>query len=144
MFPILFLSGVFFPIADAPQWIKDFANIFPVAHLIDSFTALLRPGDDGQRLHLRPGEPARGWTAVGLFVATRRFRVEMTAAGGDRRACADRLTRAGVDSAAMAESVSHTPFAVFNQDRQSDSIADHPARRRFTRSSAGDLAADHA
>ena len=87
MFPILFLSGVFFPISDAPQWIKDVANIFPVAHLVDSFTACFDPATTGSGFTGDLWNPLI-WTAVGLFVATRRFRVEMTAAGGDRRRAA--------------------------------------------------------
>jgi ABC-2 type transport system permease protein len=83
MFPILFLSGVFFPIGDAPQWIQTVANIFPVAHLIDSFTACFDPATTGTGFTGDLWNPLI-WTAVGLFVATRRFRVEMTAAGGDR------------------------------------------------------------
>ena len=47
MFPIIFLSGVFFPIGDAPQWIQDVANIFPVAHLVDAFTACFDPATTG-------------------------------------------------------------------------------------------------
>jgi ABC-2 type transport system permease protein len=84
MFPILFLSGVFFPIADAPQWIKDVANIFPVAHLVDSFTACFDPATTGSGFTSDLWNPLV-WTAVGLFIAVRRFRLEMTAAGGDRR-----------------------------------------------------------
>jgi ABC-2 type transport system permease protein len=87
MFPILFLSGVFFPIADAPQWIRDVANIFPVAHLVDAFTGCFDPATTGTGFTSDLWNPLI-WTAVGLFVATRRFRVEMTAAGGDRRRAA--------------------------------------------------------
>jgi ABC-2 type transport system permease protein len=84
MFPVLFLSGVFFPIGDAPQWIKDVANIFPVAHLVDAFTACFDPATTGTGFTSDLWNPLV-WTAVGLFIAVRRFRIEMTAAGGDRR-----------------------------------------------------------
>ena len=47
MFPLIFLSGVFFPIGDAPQWIQDVANIFPVAHLVDAFTGCFDPATTG-------------------------------------------------------------------------------------------------
>ncbi len=87
MFPILFLSGVFFPIGDAPQWIQDVANFFPVAHVVDSFTACFDPATTGSGFTSDLWN-LLAWTAVGLFVATRRFRVEMTAAGGDRRRAA--------------------------------------------------------
>jgi ABC-2 type transport system permease protein len=84
MFPILFLSGVFFPIGTAPQWIQTVADIFPVAHLVDSFTSCFDPATTGTGFTSDLWNPLV-WAAVGLFVATRRFRVEMTAAGGDRR-----------------------------------------------------------
>lgn len=84
MFPVLFLSGVFFPIADAPQWIQDVANIFPVAHLIDAFTGCFDPATTGSGFTSDLWSLV-AWTAIGLVIAARRFRVEMTAAGGDGR-----------------------------------------------------------
>jgi ABC-2 type transport system permease protein len=87
MFPIIFLSGVFFPISDAPDWLQQVADIFPVAHLVDAFTACFDPATTGSGFS---GDlwSLVAWTAVGLVVAARRFRVEMTAAGGDRRSVA--------------------------------------------------------
>jgi ABC-2 type transport system permease protein len=84
MFPLIFLSGVFFPIGEAPQWIQDVANVFPVAHLVDAFTGCFDPATTGSGF---TGDywSLVVWTAIGLFVASRRFRVEMTAAGGDHR-----------------------------------------------------------
>jgi ABC-2 type transport system permease protein len=84
MFPIIFLSGVFFPISDAPDWLQRVANVFPVAHLVDAFTACFDPSTTGSGFSSDLWS-LLAWTAVGLFVAARRFRVEMTAAGGDRR-----------------------------------------------------------
>jgi ABC-2 type transport system permease protein len=85
MFPLIFLSGVFFPIGTAPQWVQDVANFFPVAHLVDAFTSCFDPATTGSGF-TSDFLPLIAWTAVGLVVATRRFRVEMTAAGGDHRA----------------------------------------------------------
>jgi ABC-2 type transport system permease protein len=84
MFPIISLSGVFFPISDAPDWLQRVANVFPVAHLVDAFTACFDPSTTGSGFSSDLWS-LLAWTAVGLFVAARRFRVEMTAAGGDRR-----------------------------------------------------------
>ena len=84
MFPLIFLSGVFFPIGDAPQWIQTVANIFPVAHLVDAFTGCFDPATTGSGF-TSDYWSLLIWTGIGLFVASRRFRVEMTAAGGDRR-----------------------------------------------------------
>ena len=83
MFPLIFLSGVFFPIGQAPQWVQDVANVFPIAHLVDAFTGCFDPATTGSGF-TSDYWSLLIWTAVGLFVASRRFRVEMTAAGGDR------------------------------------------------------------
>jgi ABC-2 type transport system permease protein len=84
MFPVLFLSGVFFPINDAASWIQHLADVFPVAHLVDALTACFDPATTGSGFSSDLWSLI-AWTAVGLVVATRRFRVEMTAAGGDAR-----------------------------------------------------------
>jgi ABC-2 type transport system permease protein len=85
MFPVIFLSGVFFPITDAPTWVKEVANVLPVAHLIDSFTACFDPTTTGSGFTSDLWSLVL-WTGIGLAIAVRRFRVEMTAAGSDRRA----------------------------------------------------------
>jgi ABC-2 type transport system permease protein len=84
MFPIIFLSGVFFPINDAPSWIQHMADVFPVAHLVDALIACFDPATAGTGFSSDLWALV-AWTAVGLVVATRRFRIEMTAAGGDAR-----------------------------------------------------------
>jgi ABC-2 type transport system permease protein len=84
MFPIVFLSGVFFPITEAPDWLQHIADIFPVAHLVDAFTACFDPSTTGSGFSSDLWS-LLAWTAIGVVVAARRFRVEMTAAGGDRR-----------------------------------------------------------
>jgi ABC-2 type transport system permease protein len=84
MFPIIFLSGVFFPISEAPDWLQHIANVFPVAHLVDAFAACFDPSTTGSGFSSDLW-PLVLWAAIGLFVAARRFRVEMTAAGGDAR-----------------------------------------------------------
>lgn len=40
IFPLLFLSGIFFPITDsAPEWISTVGNLFPVRHFADAMRA---------------------------------------------------------------------------------------------------------
>jgi hypothetical protein len=58
--------------------------VFPVAHLVDALTACFDPATTGSGFSSDLWSLI-AWTAVGLVVATRRFRVEMTAAGGDAR-----------------------------------------------------------
>jgi ABC-2 type transport system permease protein len=82
MFPIVFLSGVFFPIGEGPDWLQHIADVFPVAHLVDAFAACFDPSTTGSGFSSELW-PLVLWAGIGLFVAARRFRVEMTAAGGD-------------------------------------------------------------
>ena len=82
MFPVVFLSGVFFPIAEAPDWVQHIANVLPVAHLVDSFTACFDPATTGSGF---TGDlwSLVLWPGIGLAVAIRRFRVEMAPIGGE-------------------------------------------------------------
>jgi ABC-2 type transport system permease protein len=76
--PLSFISGVFYPLQGAPDWLVKLANVFPLHHLVVAF--------DGA---LQPNAPHNGWssdlwslvlwTAIGLFVAVRRFSREATA-----------------------------------------------------------------
>jgi len=72
LLPLSFISGVFYPLQGAPDWLVKLANVFPLHHLVNAF--------DGA---LQPGAPHHGWsndlwslvawTAIGVFVAVRRF-----------------------------------------------------------------------
>jgi ABC-2 type transport system permease protein len=79
MFPVIFLSGVFFPLNDAPDWINHVADVFPVAHLVDALTTCFDPATTGAGFTSGLWSLVL-WTAIGLFVAARRFRVEMSPA----------------------------------------------------------------
>jgi ABC-2 type transport system permease protein len=71
--PLYFISGVFVPDANNPQWLRDVANVFPVRHLAQ---ALLRGWDPLSRA---PGIAwghlgiVAAWGVAGLLVAIRRF-----------------------------------------------------------------------
>jgi ABC-2 type transport system permease protein len=81
--PLLFLSGIFFPIGDdAPAWIKAVSNIFPIRHF---FEAMVN-GFLGNLTVSTPGGPVRVfpfdwwdlavvaiWGVVGLLLAVRYF-----------------------------------------------------------------------
>jgi ABC-2 type transport system permease protein len=74
LFPLSFLSGVFFPINGAPDWVKTLADIFPLSHLVAAFTACFSPYTQGSGF--APGDLAviAAWGAVGLVLGVRRFR----------------------------------------------------------------------
>ena len=70
--PISFISGVWFPITDAPSWLVHLAAFFPLSHLVNAFSACFVPGGTVELSDLRS---LVIWGAVGMFVAVRRLKV---------------------------------------------------------------------
>ena len=55
MFPLMFLSGIFFPTVGFPDWLQKVVDFFPVSHMVDAFGACFRPFTQGSRVReLRP------------------------------------------------------------------------------------------
>jgi ABC-2 type transport system permease protein len=69
--PISFISGVWFPLGDAPSWLVHLADFFPLKHLVDAFSACFVPGGSVAGKDLLS---LVIWGAVGMFVAVRRLR----------------------------------------------------------------------
>jgi len=76
LFPLLFLSGVFFPLEGAPGWVLTVAHVFPLYHIVNAFTACFSPYTHGSGFAFRDLAVISAWGAAGLFVAVRRFRWE--------------------------------------------------------------------
>jgi ABC-2 type transport system permease protein len=76
--PLSFISGVFYPLQGAPHWLVSLADVFPLHHLVVAFDGALQPNapNAGWSADLWP---LVLWTAIGLFVAVRRFSREATA-----------------------------------------------------------------
>jgi ABC-2 type transport system permease protein len=74
--PISFISGIWFPLAGAPEWVVKIANFFPLAHIVHAFDKCFSPGVTGGAWSASDLWNVAIWTAAGLFVATRRFRAE--------------------------------------------------------------------
>jgi ABC-2 type transport system permease protein len=90
--PVSFISGIWFPLEGAPDWLTSLAKVFPLEHIVHAFDRAFSPGVAGGAWS--PGDLAvmAAWTVLGLFVASRRFRAEPAAQDhGPRR----RLLRAG-------------------------------------------------
>ena len=71
--PISFISGIWFPLDGAPDWLVNVSHFFPLSHIVTGFGSCFTPGrsfDAGEVV------PIVIWTAVGLVVAVRRFRFE--------------------------------------------------------------------
>jgi ABC-2 type transport system permease protein len=73
--PVSFVSGIWYPLDDAPSWIVHVAHFFPLFHIAHAFERCFVPGSgagwSGSDLWA-----ILVWTAVAAFVAIRRFRFE--------------------------------------------------------------------
>ena len=70
--PVIFISGVFYDVADAPRFLHDIAAVLPLVHIIDGLSGALVTGATlGDNL----GDLAviAAWGAVGAFFAVRGF-----------------------------------------------------------------------
>lgn len=82
--PLAFVSGVFFPIESAPQWMVTVAGLFPLRPLVIAFADQWNPA-------IAPGFPGRevavltAWLLLGLAVTARTFTWEPRPGGGSRR-----------------------------------------------------------
>ena len=72
---MIFISGVFYDVDNAPQFLRDIAQALPLTHIIDGLSGALVSGrslaDNASGLVI-----VALWTAIGLFFAVRGFRWE--------------------------------------------------------------------
>ena len=71
--PVSFISGIWFPLDGAPDWLVNVAHFFPLSHIVTAFGSSFTPG---RSFHAGDLVPIGIWTVVGLAVAVRRFRFE--------------------------------------------------------------------
>jgi ABC-2 type transport system permease protein len=73
--PVIFISGVFYDVDNAPQFLLHIAQVLPLVHIIDGLSGALVSGrslaDNASGLCV-----VAIWTLVGLFFAVRGFRWE--------------------------------------------------------------------
>ena len=71
--PLLFISGIFFPVGDdAPTWIDTLGGLFPVRHLIDAFLGAFY-GEPFFDFSWGDVAIVAAWGVVGLLLAIRFF-----------------------------------------------------------------------
>ena len=76
MFPILFLSGIFFPTTNFPHWLKQVVDVFPVSHLVHAFTYCFSPFATGSGFIGKDLGVLAIWFAAASILAIRRFKFE--------------------------------------------------------------------
>lgn len=81
--PLAFISGVFFPLDGAPEWLQTLAAMLPLEPLASAAIDTFDP-DSGQGLPVRAIVSLSIWGAIALVIAVRFFSYE-PAEGGARR-----------------------------------------------------------
>jgi ABC-2 type transport system permease protein len=74
IFPLLFVSGIFFPLDTAPEWLKSVAKLFPMQRLADGLQYAFDPRTTGPGFNGGDLIGLLVWTVVGSLLAIRFFR----------------------------------------------------------------------
>ena len=77
--PLSFISGIWFPLDGAPDWLLRIAHVFPLFHIVHAFDRCFSPQATGGAWSPRDLLAIAIWGVVGLAVATRRLRAEPAA-----------------------------------------------------------------
>ena len=73
--PLYFISGIFVPSDQIPDWMNTVAGIFPVKPLFEALLAAVRPEHDRSLVQMGPARPiVAAWGVAGTVIALRRFR----------------------------------------------------------------------
>lgn len=70
--PLLFISGVFFPVSGGPAWLTTLADLLPLKPMTDAFRAQWDP-TVAAALPVRELGVLAAWSIIGVVVATRTF-----------------------------------------------------------------------
>ena len=82
LFPLLFVSGVFYPLEGAPDWLQKVAHVFPLSHLAQGFEECFSPHTTGLGFSGKHLTVLAVWWLGGTFYAARHFRWEKRPGGG--------------------------------------------------------------
>lgn len=74
IFPLLFVSGIFFPLDNAPPWITSVAEVFPMQRLADGLQYAFDPRTTGLGFNGGDLWGLLAWTVAGSLLAVRLFR----------------------------------------------------------------------
>lgn len=71
--PLLFVSGIFIPLDDAPGWLEKVTGIFPIKHFADAMSAPFNPFPGSDAVEWSDLAVIAAWGVFGLVVAIRFF-----------------------------------------------------------------------
>src|SRR5205823_398847 len=74
VFPLVFVSGIFFPMDGAPAWLRDLAKAFPVRPLADALQYVFDPRTKGSGINGADLVVLAAWFLGGLVITRRSFR----------------------------------------------------------------------
>jgi ABC-2 type transport system permease protein len=74
IFPLLFISGIFFPLDTAPHWLSSVAKLFPMERLADGLQYAFDPRTPGLGVNGGDLLVLLAWTVAGSLLALRFFR----------------------------------------------------------------------
>lgn len=72
--PLYFISGLFFPVDNAPQWLQDVAGFFPIRHLAEALLTAFDPRTTGAGFEGKDLLIVAIWGVAGVLLALRFFR----------------------------------------------------------------------
>jgi ABC-2 type transport system permease protein len=72
--PLYFISGIFVPTENMPDWVNDVGDLFPVKHLYAALLEPFTPGASGLGLEWGDLAVLAAWGLVGAVLALRTFR----------------------------------------------------------------------
>jgi ABC-2 type transport system permease protein len=73
MLPLMFISNVYIPMENSPQWVRDFASLFPVVHFANALHAAFSPFAAESVLEAKDLAVIAAWGVIGIFFAARYF-----------------------------------------------------------------------
>jgi ABC-2 type transport system permease protein len=79
---LAFVSGVWIPVDQLPHWLEEVGKVFPLSHLALGLQTTLSPEASGSGFDLVNLAVLALWAALGIRIASRRFRWEPQS-GGD-------------------------------------------------------------
>jgi ABC-2 type transport system permease protein len=81
-FPLLFVSGVFYPLETYPDWLQKIAHFFPLSHMAQGFEECFSPHTGGLGFSGKHLSVLAIWWVGATIYAARHFRWEKRPGGG--------------------------------------------------------------